>query len=145
MKLRYKIASSFLVLLVLATLSLGILIGYTSECGPAPGAADGNEPMKAIVYRCYGSPDVLEFVDVEKPVPGDNQLLIRVRAAAVNPYDWHFMRGSPYIMRLGSGIGAPSDSRLGVDFAGTVEAVGDAVTTFSPGDAVFCGGAGALS
>ncbi|MBT8088327.1 MAG: NAD(P)-dependent alcohol dehydrogenase [Gammaproteobacteria bacterium] len=101
--------------------------------------------MQAIVYRCYGSPDVLELAGVEKPVPGDDEVLVKVRAAAVNPYDWHFMRGSPYIMRLGSGIGAPDDSRMGADFAGTVEAVGDGVKKFKPGDAVFGGATGAFA
>jgi NADPH:quinone reductase-like Zn-dependent oxidoreductase len=101
--------------------------------------------MKAIVYRCYGSPDVLEFEDVEKPTPADNEVLVKVHAASVNPLDWHYMRGSPYIMRLGSGLGAPKDSRLGVDFAGTVEAIGKNVTRFKPGDEVFGGRSGAFA
>ncbi len=93
--------------------------------------------MQAIGYSCYGSPDVLAVVDVEKSVPAGKQLLIKIKAASVNPLDWHYMRGSPYIMRLSSGIGKPDNTRLGVDFAGVVEAVGEAVTDFSPGDAVF--------
>jgi len=101
--------------------------------------------MKAIVHRCYGSPDVLELEDVAKPTPDDNQVLVRVRAASVNPLDWHELRGSPYFMRLGSGLGAPGDIRLGVDFAGIVEAVGRNVSRFKPGDAVFGGVNGAFA
>ena len=101
--------------------------------------------MKAIVYRCYGSTDVLKLEDIEKPAPGDDEVLIKVRAAAVNPLDWHFMRGTPYFIRLMSGLGAPDDPRLGVDFAGTVEAVGDNVKRFKPGDEVFGGANGAFA
>lgn len=101
--------------------------------------------MKAIVYRCYGSADVLKLEDVAKPVPAEDEVLIKIRAASVNPLDWHYMRGSPYIMRLESGIGAPKDSRMGVDFAGTVESVGSAVTEFRPGDEVFGGWDGAFA
>lgn len=99
--------------------------------------------MKAIVYRRYGSPDVLQCEEVEKPAIGDSQLLIQVCAAAVNPLDWHYLRGQPYIMRLQSGLLTPKDTRLGTDVAGMVEAVGRDVTEFKPGDAVFgvCGGA----
>src|SRR5271157_581244 len=99
--------------------------------------------MKAIVYHKYGSPDVLAFEEVEKPTFGDDKVLIRVRAAAVNPLDWHFMRGEPYVLRLQAGLRKPKDPRMGVDVAGQVEAVGKNVTRFKPGDAVFggCGGA----
>ena len=101
--------------------------------------------MKAIVYRCYGSPDVLEFEDVEKPTPADDEVLVKVHAASVNPLDWHFMRGSPYIMRLGTGLGAPNSASMGVDFSGTVESVGVAVKQFKPGDEVFGGKSGAFA
>ncbi|MFQ6006823.1 MAG: NAD(P)-dependent alcohol dehydrogenase [Woeseia sp.] len=101
--------------------------------------------MKAIVYRCYGSPDVLEIEDIERPSPADNEVLVKVHAASINPLDWHYMRGSPYIMRLGSGLGTPKDSSLGVDFAGTVEAVGRNVKRFKPGDEVFGGRSGAFA
>ncbi|MCZ6762086.1 MAG: NAD(P)-dependent alcohol dehydrogenase [Gammaproteobacteria bacterium] len=93
--------------------------------------------MKAIVYRCYGSPDVLNFEDIAKPTPADDEVLVKVHAASVNPLDWHYMRGSPYVMRLMSGLGAPDDTSVGVDFAGTVEAVGKNVKGFKPGDEVF--------
>jgi NADPH:quinone reductase-like Zn-dependent oxidoreductase len=101
--------------------------------------------MKGIVYRCYGSPDVLEFEDIEKPIPADDEVLVKVHAASVNPLDWHYMRGSPYIMRLGSGVGAPKRTSMGVDFAGTVEAVGGNVERFNPGDEVFGGRSGAFA
>ncbi len=101
--------------------------------------------MKAIVYCDYGSPDVLKLEDIEKPVPGDDQVLVRVRAAAVNPYDGHYMRGTPLVMRIEAGLRKPKDTRLGVDFAGTVEAVGKNVTEFKPGDEVFGGRAGAFA
>jgi NADPH:quinone reductase-like Zn-dependent oxidoreductase len=88
---------------------------------------------------------VLEFAAVERPEPAAGQVLVKVRAASVNPLDWHFMRGSPYFMRLMSGIGTPADTRLGVDFAGTVVAVGESVTRYQPGDEVFGGATGAFA
>lgn len=101
--------------------------------------------MKAIVYCDYGSSEVLRLEHVEKPVPADDELLIRVRAAAVNPLDWHYMRGTPYVMRLDSGLRKPKTTRMGVDFAGTVESVGRNVTEFKSGDEVFGGRRGALA
>jgi NADPH:quinone reductase-like Zn-dependent oxidoreductase len=99
--------------------------------------------MKAAVYRRYGPPDVIQIKEIEKPVPNDNEVLIDVRAASVNPYDWHFMRGTPYFVRIIAGLRKPKDKRLGVDVAGQVEAVGRNVTRFKPGDKVFgsCRGA----
>ncbi|KAA6457254.1 NAD(P)-dependent alcohol dehydrogenase [Acidobacteria bacterium AB60] len=99
--------------------------------------------MHAIVYHRYGTPDVLEFADVERPAPGAGEVLIRVRAASVNPYDWHFLRGTPRLVRLLTGIGRPKLPRLGADVSGIVEAVGEGTTHFRPGDAVFgvCKGA----
>ena len=145
MKLRYKVASGILIFLGVALLSLALTLSYDSACGPAPAVSDETELMKAVVYRCYGSPDVLEFEDVEKPTPADDEVLVKVVAASVNPLDWHYMRGSPYIMRLGSGLGAPTNTSMGVDFAGTVEAVGKNVTRFKPGDEVFGGRSGAFA
>ncbi len=101
--------------------------------------------MKAIVYCDYGSPDVLKLEDIEKPAAGDDQVLVRVRAASVNPLDWHYMRGTPYFMRLGTGLRKPKVTRLGVDVAGTVEAVGKNVTQFKAGDEVFGRGTGAFA
>jgi NADPH:quinone reductase-like Zn-dependent oxidoreductase len=93
--------------------------------------------MKAIVYHTYGSPEVLQYEDVEKPASADDEVLIKVRAASVNPYDWHFMRGLPYPLRMRVGLSQPKDIRLGVDVAGQVEAVGSKVTQCRPGDEVF--------
>ena len=101
--------------------------------------------MKAIVYRRYGSPDILECEEIEKPIPGDDEVLIKVRAASVNPADWHFMRGKPYLVRVMTGLHKPKITRLGVDVAGQVEAVGRNVTQFRPGDEVFGSCRGALA
>jgi NADPH:quinone reductase-like Zn-dependent oxidoreductase len=101
--------------------------------------------MKAAVYTRYGSPDVLQIRDVEKPVPKDNEVLIKVRAASVNPLDWHLMRGMPYFVRIVAGLRKPKNPRPGVDVAGQVEAVGRNVTQFKPGDEVFGTCRGALA
>jgi len=94
--------------------------------------------MKAIVIEKYGSPDVLQFKEVERPTPNDNQVLLRVQAASANPLDWHLMRGEPFIARLmGTGLLKPKSSKVGADVAGRVEAVGKDVTQFKPGDEVF--------
>ena len=96
--------------------------------------------MKAYVLRAYGSPDQLEFTAVDTPVPAAGEVLVRVRATSVNPYDWHGLRGEPRIARLmagGLGLRAPKSPVLGCDMAGQVEAVGAGVTGFSPGDDVF--------
>src|SRR5438105_800849 len=93
--------------------------------------------MKAIVYHAYGSPGVLRYEDVEKPAPAADEVLIRVHAASVNPLDWHFMRGMPYFVRIMAGLRKPTFTRLGVDVAGQVEAVGSRVTQFTMGDQVF--------
>src|ERR1043166_2612608 len=92
--------------------------------------------MKAMVYRAYGSPDVLRCEEVEKPTPGDAEVLIRIRAAAANPMDYRLMVGA-YIMRLATGLRKPKPTRPGADLAGVVEAVGRNVTRFKPGDPVF--------
>src|SRR5450759_2690675 len=93
--------------------------------------------MKAIVYRRYGSPDVLRCEEIERPAAGDGEVLIKVCAASVNPADWHFMRASPYVVRAMTGWSKPRNTRLGADVAGQVEAVGRNVTQFRPGDEVF--------
>src|SRR6266700_2757855 len=99
--------------------------------------------MRAIVYHSYGSPDVLKCEEIEKPIAGDNDILIKVHVVSINPYDWHFMRGTPYVIRLTAGLRKPKITRLGVDMAGKVETVGRNVTQFKPGDEVFgtCDGA----
>ncbi|MEA3012871.1 MAG: hypothetical protein QOD42_1416 [Sphingomonadales bacterium] len=93
--------------------------------------------MLAIIHRAYGSADVLALEEVERPVPGDGEVLIRVRAASVNPLDAHFMRGKPYVARIAMGLTGPRRIRPGVDVAGEVESVGAGVTRFKPGDNVF--------
>jgi NADPH:quinone reductase-like Zn-dependent oxidoreductase len=100
--------------------------------------------MKAIVYEKYGSPDVLELQETEKPVAGDDQILVRIHATSVNPAEWYAMTGLA-IARIGSGLFKPKDTRLGTDYAGVVEAVGSGVTEFRPGDEVFGGRSGAFA
>jgi NADPH:quinone reductase-like Zn-dependent oxidoreductase len=95
--------------------------------------------MKAILRTKYGSPDVLQFMDVAKPTPKDDEILIKIRAASVNPLDWRILRGKPFLIRIGA-FRKPKHKILGVDIAGRVEAVGGSVTQFRPGDEVFGGG-----
>jgi NADPH:quinone reductase-like Zn-dependent oxidoreductase len=138
--------TSFAILLALFVGIILVFIAYwrsTNDCGRNTAAP--SNPMKAIVYCDYGLAN-LKLEEVEKPVPNDDQILVRVRAASVNPYDWHFVEGTPKIMRLmGVGLRKPKDTRLGVDFAGTVEAVGKNVTQFKPDDDVFGGRGGAFA
>lgn len=145
MRRRTKILGSILAAAVLSLGATAFALSYDAACVPPVAPPAGAPVMQAIRYDCYGAPDVLRLERVEKPVPRDHELLVRVHAAAVNPLDAHYMRGSPYIMRLSSGVGRPGDRRVGVDFAGTVEAVGAAVQRFRPGDAVFGGRTGAFA
>lgn len=102
--------------------------------------------MKAIVRTRYGSPDILELKDVDKPAPKDNQVLVKIRAASVNPLDWHILRGKPFLVRLmGFGFLKPKQQILGADIAGLVEAVGKDVTQFKVGDEVFGSGMGGFA
>jgi NADPH:quinone reductase-like Zn-dependent oxidoreductase len=93
--------------------------------------------MKALAYDKYGSPDVLELREIDKPVVTDDGVLVRIHAASVNPVDWHTLTGTPYLVRMQAGLRKPKSELLGVDFAGTVEEVGRAVKQFQPGDEVF--------
>ena len=96
--------------------------------------------MKAIVYTKYGPPDVLQFEEVEKPTPKEDEILVKVHAASVNPLEWHYMRGKPFFMRLmGAGLLKPKNKILGTDISGRVEAVGRSVKQFQPADEVFGG------
>jgi NADPH:quinone reductase-like Zn-dependent oxidoreductase len=123
-------------LLITASCAAALLCADTT-LAQTPGPT-GASRMKAYVYRDFGSPDVLRLEEIEKPVPTANQLLIRVRAVSVNPLDWHYMEGTPYLGRLVEfGFLRPKNTRLGVDYAGTVEAVGKEVTQFKPGDEVY--------
>ena len=101
--------------------------------------------MKAIVRERYGSPDVLELRDVDKPVLDDDSVLVKVRAASINAYDWHMMRGLPFLARMSEGLRKPKSIAMGVDVAGQVEAVGKNVTHLRPGDEVFGARSGALA
>jgi NADPH:quinone reductase-like Zn-dependent oxidoreductase len=92
--------------------------------------------MKAITYYTYGPPDVLKLEDLPKPVPAADEVLVKVRASSVNPYDRYFMRGVPYPLRTAAGLGKPKIPRLGADLAGQVEAVGKDVANLKPGDDV---------
>jgi NADPH:quinone reductase-like Zn-dependent oxidoreductase len=96
--------------------------------------------MKSIVYTKYGSPDVLQPEKTEKPVSGDNEILVKVKSISVNPADWHLMRGSPFIARFTTGLFKPKASIPGIDIAGSVETVGRNVKEFQPGDEIFGSG-----
>ena len=128
---------------ILLALVVWFFIAYwrsTNECDRKTAA---HNPMKAIVHCEYGGPEVLTLADVEKPTPADNQVLVKVRAASVNPLDLT-IRGL-WLLRPLSGLRKPKDTRVGVDYAGTVEAVGKNVTQFKPGDEVFGGKNGAIA
>jgi NADPH:quinone reductase-like Zn-dependent oxidoreductase len=101
--------------------------------------------MKAAVRDRFGPPDVVELREVEKPVPADDEVLVRIRATSLNLADWYGVTGRPYVGRVEMGIRKPKESRLGVDYAGTVEAVGKNVTQFRAGDEVFGGRTGSFA
>lgn len=129
-----------LTVLLSAALSL---TGPATVQAPDPGAAPR---MKVIVHREFGSPDAIRLEEIDRPVPAGDQILVRVRAASINPLDWHYLEGTPYIARpLAFGLLRPESTRMGVDFAGTVESVGRNVTRFQPGDDVFGRAWGALA
>jgi NADPH:quinone reductase-like Zn-dependent oxidoreductase len=142
---RYKVLSIVFILAALALSSIAVVLSHDSPCGSAEPAAAGGTRMKAIVYRCYGPPAVLHLEDIAKPSPADDRMLIKVHAASVNPLDWHYMRGEPFVVRPMAGLGSPNSIHMGVDFAGTVESVGKNVTRFKPGDEVFGGRDGAFA
>src|SRR5436190_23875046 len=104
-----------------------------------PSKHRGGAPnMKAAIYTSYGLPDVVRITDVQKPVPKDDEVLIKVRAASVNPLDWRLMKGEPRALRIMPRLLKMPIGRPGVDFAGEIQAVGRKVTQLKPGDAV-CG------
>jgi NADPH:quinone reductase-like Zn-dependent oxidoreductase len=137
---------SFAILLALFVGIIALIVAYwrsTNDCDQLTAAM--GDKMKAIVYCDYGLAN-LKLADIAKPTPTDDQILVKVHAASVNPLDWHFIEGTPMIMRaLGVGLRKPKDTRLGVDFAGTVETVGKNVTQFKAGDEVFGGRDGAFA
>src|SRR5438105_10027255 len=137
---------SFAILLALFVGIIALFVAYwrsTNDCDQLT-VAQGDK-MKAIVYCDYGVAN-LKLAEIAKPTPTDDQILVKVHAASVNPLDWHFIEGAPKIMRaMGVGLRKPKDTRLGVDFAGTVETVGKNVTQFKAGDEVFGGRDGAFA
>jgi len=128
---------------ILLALVAWFFIAYWMSTNDCDRKATPSSPMKAITHCEYGGPEVLKVEDIEKPVPNDNQLLVRVRAVSVNPLDLT-IRGS-LLLRPLFGLRKPKDTRFGVDYAGTVEAVGKNVTNFKPGDEVFGGKTGAFA
>jgi len=129
-------------------LILWLLAAYPFAHAPQAASTDASAArrMQAAVHREFGSPDVLRLEQFDKPVPGEHQVLVRIRAASVNPLDWHYLEGTPYLARPPAfGLLRPQDGRLGADYAGTIEAVGREVTRFKPGDEVFGGARGALA
>ena len=129
---------------ILLALVAWLLVAYwtsTNDC--QRNAAAPNNPMKAIVNCEYGV-DNLRLQDIEKPTPKDNEILVRVRAASINPVDGHLLRGA-LLMRPITGLRKPKNTRFGGDFAGVVEAVGKNVTNFKPGDEVFGAKRGAVA
>jgi NADPH:quinone reductase-like Zn-dependent oxidoreductase len=124
---------------------LAVFIAYwrsTNDCDHY--STTPTNPVKAIIQCDYGTPDVLQVKDIEKPTPADDQLLVRVRAVSVNPLDGHLMRGMLMARLFGSGLRKPKETRVGVDYSGIVETVGKNVTQFKPGDEVFGGRNGAF-
>jgi NADPH:quinone reductase-like Zn-dependent oxidoreductase len=145
MKKRYKVGLWFAGIIAIGVIVLRLVLSHDSPCETPP-PASASPAMKGWIHPCYGGPETLVYQDVPKPVPADDEVLVRVRAASVNPLDWHVMRGKPYAMRLmGSGLGKPRTSLIGVDYAGVVEAVGNGVTGFRVGDEVFGARDGAFS
>lgn len=142
--MRYKwLVGSAGVVLVSAT-ALAVLLARNAPCGNAPVLSGDAAPMRAALASCYGGPEVIRIASIARPAVAPDRMLVRVQAAALNPLDKHYLRGTPYLLRLSAGVGRPKDGRMGVDFAGTVESVGSAVTRFRPGDVVFGGADGAF-
>src|SRR5882757_6829159 len=128
---------------IFVALVLVTFVAYWMSSNDCDHRASPSNPMKAVTHCEYGGPEVLKVEEIEKPVPNDNQVLVKVRAASLNPLDLT-VRG-PLLLRPLFGLRKPKDTRLGVDYAGTVEAVGKNVTNFKPGDGVFGGRNGALA
>jgi NADPH:quinone reductase-like Zn-dependent oxidoreductase len=144
MKRRYKWLAGFVGITGLALAVFAVVLARNASCESAPAVPADAVPMRAAAYHCYGGPDVIRIETTARPALAPDRVLVRVQAAALNPLDKHYLRGTPYLLRLSAGVGRPQDSRMGVDFAGTVESVGSAVTRFKPGDVVFGGADGAF-
>ena len=145
MSRRSKVLSVIGGLVVLLLTCAMVLLSHNGTCEAPPPLAANLPFMRAMVYRCYGAPQMVKLETLEKPRPAPDRVLVKVAVAAVNPLDWHYLEGEPYLMRAMSGVGRPTDIRLGVDFAGTVEAVGADVKRFKPGDRVFGGADGSFA
>jgi NADPH:quinone reductase-like Zn-dependent oxidoreductase len=144
-KRRWKRVVKWTLGAIFVALVVGGFVAYwtsTNDCNR--NTATPGSPMKAAVFCEYGITN-LEVKEIEKPTPADDQVLVRVRAASLNPLDGHFVRGMWLARLMGGGLRKPKETRLGVDYAGTVEAVGKNVTNFKPGDEVFGGRTGALA
>jgi NADPH:quinone reductase-like Zn-dependent oxidoreductase len=141
-KLRYKILNGLAAMVVLGISAAVIAVSYDSACPDVPPPEAGASEMRAVMHRCYGVPRGIRLEQIAKPIPKENQVLIKVRASSVNPAEWYAISGRPKLVRLSGGIGTPQGTRAGFDVAGIVEAVGTNVTLFKPGDEVF-GGVGA--
>jgi NADPH:quinone reductase-like Zn-dependent oxidoreductase len=138
---KWTVRAIALVLFLAATC---IFIAYWRSTNECDQAAAPTNPMKAVRNCEYGPPDVLKIDAVEKPVPDDDQILVKVRANSINAADGHGLRGG-YLPRLFGGLRKPKETRFGIDYAGTVEAVGRNVTQFKPGDEVFGAKNGAVA
>jgi NADPH:quinone reductase-like Zn-dependent oxidoreductase len=146
MKTRTRIMTGISEVLAVGIAASMIALSHESACPRPAGAAAGEDSMRAITRRCYGPPGtVLALERIARPKPGAGEVLIRIHAASVNPYEWHMVTGKPYFMRLGTGLGAPERVRVGYDMAGTIAAIGAGVTRFKEGDEVFGGAPGALA
>jgi NADPH:quinone reductase-like Zn-dependent oxidoreductase len=145
MSARRKVLAALFAVPALILAAGAAAFSYDRPCQTRQPAPKGATAMQAVVYGCYGGSWVLNGEAMARPVPAADEVLVRVHAASINPQEWHYMQGRPFIMRLSSGIGRPKARRLGVDFAGTVEAVGADVTRFRPGDAVFGARSGAFA
>ena len=144
MKRRYRWLAGFVGVTAVAAAVFAIVLARNAPCSSAPALPPDSVPMRAALYHCYGGPEVIRIEATARPALAPDRVLVRVHSAAVNPLDKHYLRGTPYLLRLSAGVGRPKDPRMGVDFAGTVESVGSAVTRFKPGDAVFGGADGAF-
>lgn len=144
MKRRYKWLAGVVGTATVAVAGLAVVLARNAPCGDEPAMSADAVPMRAALARCYGGPEVIRIGTAARPSLAPDRVLVRVQAAALNPLDKHYLRGTPYLLRLSAGIGRPQDARMGVDFAGTVESVGSAVTRFKPGDVVFGGADGAF-
>ena len=141
----YRILGVVSAIVAVAIVSAAFALSHDSPCGMSAPLPHGAARIRAVVQDCYGSPEVLRLAEIATPTPTDDEVLVKVRAVALNPLDWHELTGTPYFARLSMGVGAPKGTGIGVDYAGVVTAVGSGVTRFKPGDAVFGAKSGALA